>query len=598
MGITIKRALQACRDSFVAVGIFSGVANILMLVPAFFMLNIYDKAVGNNSLDTLWILSAITIVMFLMLALMEIIRSRVLVEVAARLDRLVSPALYDMSFENAVRVGGERSSTQPLIDLNGLRQFLTGNGVFAFFDAPWLPVYLWVMFMFHPMLGWLGVVSALLFFCIAAINQLRSSAPLAEASELWRRGNAETEKNLRNSEAVVSMGMLPEIRERWRSRQDLVLEKQGIASNKAGFYNSIIKTLRLAVQSAAIAVGAYLVLRQEISPGMLIAGSILIGRALAPVESAVGAWKGFVDAKEQYRRLETLLEHNTPEAESMDLPAISGQLTARSAALVPPGSRVPTVAGVSFEIPAGNVCMILGHSGSGKSTLVRGILGLWPTSAGEIRIDGSETFKLRRGGIGRQIGYLPQDIELLDGSIAQNIARFGPIDSESVIQAAQDAGLHEFIQSLPNGYDTVIGSSGGTLSPGQRQRIALARAVYLRPALVVLDEPNSNLDEAGEAALQVAIETLKNSGSTVMVVSHRTRLLPLADFVLVMESGTVKAFGPTDTVIQGVQRAQVAPQVENGAPKSGQKIAAPTIARTVPVASPILKTKPGDDPAT
>ena len=361
MGITIKRALQACRDSLVAVGIFSGVANILMLVPAFFMLNIYDKAVGNNSLDTLWILSAITIVMFLMLALMEIIRSRVLVEVAARLDRLVSPALYDMSFENAVRVGGERSSTQPLIDLNGLRQFLTGNGVFAFFDAPWLPVYLWVMFMFHPMLGWLGVASALLFFCIAAINQLRSSAPLAEASELWRRGNAETEKNLRNSEAVVSMGMLPEIRERWRSRQDLVLEKQGIASNKAGFYNSIIKTLRLAVQSAEIAVGAYLVLRQEISPGMLIAGSILIGRALAPVESAVGAWKGFVDAKEQYRRLETLLEHNTPEAESMDLPAISGQLTARSAALVPPGSRVPTVAGVSFEIPAGNVCMILGH---------------------------------------------------------------------------------------------------------------------------------------------------------------------------------------------------------------------------------------------
>ena len=218
--------------------------------------------------------------------------------------------------------------------------------------------------------------------------------------------------------------------------------------------------------------------------------------------------------------------------------------------------------------------------------------------AGEIRIDGSETFKLRRGGIGRQIGYLPQDIELLDGSIAQNIARFGPIDSESVIQAAQDAGLHEFIQSLPNGYDTVIGGSGGTLSPGQRQRIALARAVYLRPALVVLDEPNSNLDEAGEAALQVAIETLKNSGSTVMVVSHRTRLLPLADFVLVMESGTVKAFGPTDTVIQGVQSAQVAPQVKNGAPKSGKKIAAPTIARTVPVASPILKTKPGDDPAT
>ncbi len=598
MGITIKRALQACRDSFVAVGIFSGVANILMLVPAFYMLNIYDKAVGNNSLDTLWVLSAITIAMFLMLALMEIIRSRVLVEVAARLDRLVSPALYDLSFENAVRVGGERSSTQPLIDLNGLRQFLTGNGVFAFFDAPWLPVYLWVMFMFHPMLGWLGVASALLFLCIAAINQLRSSAPLAEASELWRLGNAETEKNLRNSEAVVSMGMLPEIRERWRSRQDLVLERQGIASNKAGFYNSIIKTLRLAVQSAAIAAGAYLVLRQEISPGMLIAGSILIGRALAPVESAVGAWKGFVDAREQYRRLETLLEHNTPEADPMDLPAISGQLTARRAALTPPGSRVPTVAGVSFEMPAGNVCMILGHSGSGKSTLVRGILGLWPTSAGEIRIDGSETFKLRKGGMGRQVGYLPQDIELLDGSIAQNIARFGPIDSESVIQAAQDAGLHEFIQSLPNGYDTVIGGSGGTLSPGQRQRIALARAVYLRPALVVLDEPNSNLDDAGEAALQVAIETLKNNSSTVMVVSHRTRLLPLADFVLVMESGTVKAFGPTDTVIQGVQRAQVAPQVENGEPKSGQKIATPAIARTVPVAPPILKKKPGDDPAT
>ncbi len=546
----IIEAYKACKQSFVAVGVFSGVANLLMLVPAFFMLNVYDKAVGNNSHDTLWVLTWIAAFLFVMLAAMEILRSRVLAAVASRLDRLLATDLYDASFKNSLEVGANRASTQSLVDLNNLRQFITGNGVFAIFDAPWLPIYLWVMFMFHPMLGWLGSLAAILFFVIAILNQVQTAGLMEEANSAARRGNADTQRNLRNAEAITAMGMLSSLRQRWRIGQDKTLDIQQTASHVGGVYSGITKALRLAVQSAAIALGAHLVLAQEISPGMLIAGSILIGRALAPVEMAVGAWKGFVDAKGQYERIKDALAGLAgDEVEKMPLPDIFGAVSFRSATIIPPSGQRPTISGVTFEIPAGNTCLIIGASGAGKSTLVRGLLGLWPTIAGEIRIDGAEAAKANREELGSQIGYLPQDIELLEGSISENIARFGDVDSPAVVQAAKDAGIHEFILSLPDGYDTEIGKPGADLSPGQRQRVALARAIYGNPKLVVLDEPNSNLDDDGEAALGAAIQRMKDLNSTVVIVSHRTNILYLADRLLVMTAGRVSDFGPTDEVL-------------------------------------------------
>ena len=378
----VKRVLRLCRQSLIAVGLFSFVANLLMLVPAFFMLNVYDKAVGNNSLPTLWALALIAAFLFLILGAMEALRSRVLVAISSRLDQELSPTFYDLIFKSAVLTGPERATTQPLTDLNQLRQFLTSAGVFAVFDAPWLPVYIFILFLFHPLLGWLGVFSALCLFVLALANQSATAKPLADANQAFLSQSTETQRNLRNAEVASSMGMMPALKKLWRNRQDAMLMAQEQASQAAGSFNAVIKTLRLAIQSAAIAAGAFLVLKQEISPGMLIAGSILIGRALQPVETAVGTWRGFLEAKEQYSRLSEWL-FATPSAKpKITLPLISGAISVKQAFVAPPGAKKPTIIGMNLELPAGTTLMILGASGAGKSTLVRAMLGLWPTQSG------------------------------------------------------------------------------------------------------------------------------------------------------------------------------------------------------------------------
>lgn len=559
-------ALKVCRESFIGVGIFSGFANLLMLVPAFFMLNVYDKAVGNNSIDTLFVLSLFTIVMFLGLGCLETVRSRILVRIASRLDLLLGEEIYTRMFSDAVSQGGNSATTQPLVDFQSLKQFLTGTAVFAIFDAPWLPIYLAILFLFHPLLGWMGVAAVLLFGAIALANQRSAGPALTKASEISRKNNADTLRNLRNAEVVASMGMGLELQNKWRERQDKFLLVQEAASETAALYNSVIKTLRLAIQSAAIAAGAYLVLKQEISPGMIIAGSILIGRALQPVELAVGSWKGFVDARQRYERLSEGFEKTPPKVESMRLPPITGEIKARVATIFPPGSKTqPVIQQATFDIGSGETVLILGASGAGKSSLIRAILGLWPTSLGEIRIDGAEAFNYDRDEIGPQIGYLPQDIELLDGTVSSNICRFSQVDADAVVQAASDAGIHEFILTLPKGYDTVIGQPGGLLSPGQRQRIGLARAMYRRPKLVVLDEPNSNLDEAGEVALNHAIASLKECGSTIIIVSHRAKVLPLADVVMILAEGRITDWGPAEDVITRLRAGHDRPGSKTGA---------------------------------
>ena len=569
---------ESCRQSLIAAAVFSGIANLLMLVPAFFMLTVYDKAIGANSLSTLAVLSLITLFMFLGLASMELLRSRMLVAVGRRIDKLVGPLVYEATFQNALRVGSANASTQPLTDFVALRQFISGNGAITVFDTPWMPIYLVVMFLFHPVLGWLGVISALLMGALVIINQKVTAEGLQKANALARENLNFTAGAIANAEAAAVMGMLPAIQKTWASRQDAVLEEQETASNWGGFFAAVTKTFRLAIQSAAIGVGALLVLQQEISPGMLIAGSILIGRALQPIELAVASWKGFIDAKGQYQRLEALFEATDWKVDRMPLPKLKGGVSASKATIVPPGTQTPALQDSTFNITPGSTCVVIGPSGAGKSTLIRGVLGLWPTSSGDIRIDGAESSHYTRAELGPQIGYLPQAIELFDGSVSANIARQGDLDSEAVLTAARDAGIHDFILSLPDAYETELGrTSGVMLSPGQKQRIALARALYQRPTLVVLDEPNSNLDRAGEEALNRAIATLKQAGSTVIIVSHREGALSLADQLIFVASGSVVDSGPYTEVMARLRHQADASQAVTQSTKAPPKKSLKTV---------------------
>ena len=438
-------------------------------------------------------------------------------------------------------------------DLNNLRQFLAGPLVVALFDLPWIPLFLLLMFFFHPSLAAVALVCMVLMGAIAVANQRSTTKGLQEANRAASQITQATQKNLRNAEAAWAMGMLKPLMSRWRVDQDEMLKIQSDTSEVASGYSAVIKVLGVAIQSAAITTGAILAMAQEISPGVVIGAALLLGKTLQPIQVAVGGWKGMVEAREQYSRLDGLLkEFPLPDAK-MPLPPIKGRITAKNVEVTPPGAEQPTLTGVTFNLQPGTVTMIIGPSAAGKSTLLRAILGLWPTSRGELRIDGAETGNYDRSDIGGQVGYLPQNIELFDGTVAENIARFGEVDSDAVVQAARDAGVHEMVLALPQGYDTMITGQQGLISPGQRQRIALARAVYGRPSLLLLDEPNSNLDDAGEQALNQAMLALKNEGSTIVLVSHRQGALPLVDYVILVREGRISDQGTKAEIVERTQ---------------------------------------------
>ncbi|MGB2130907.1 MAG: type I secretion system permease/ATPase, partial [Marinobacterium sp.] len=386
-------------------------------------------------------------------------------------------------------------------------------------------------------------------------NEKVTSKMLAEANKENMAATQFTNKNLRNAEVVESMGMLGRIKDRWQEKNRKVLALQGIASDRAGILTSMSKTTRLIVQSLVLGLGAYLAVQQEISPGLMIAGSILLGRALAPIDQMIGVWKQFVSARSQYQRLNDILAKVAEEPERMSLPAPKGALSAENVMVAPPGTKTPVVKGVSFQVAPGDMVGVIGPSAAGKSTLARAILGIWPTLGGKMRLDGADIFNWKRDELGPHIGYLPQDIELFEGSISENIARFGEVDSKAVVKAAQMAGVHEMILRLPEGYDTVIGATGGALSGGQRQRIGLARAIYGNPKLVVLDEPNSNLDDQGEAALAVALQNLQEMGATVFIITHRASVLSQVQKLMVMREGVLAMFGPRDQVLAELNKA-------------------------------------------
>lgn len=557
---SLKTALKACKGSFLSVGFFSFFVNALMLVPSFYMLQVYGRVVTSGSIPTLVMLTLIMTILMGTMGSLEWVRSRIMVRLSTRLDVLLSRDVYRASFKKALDSGGMDASAQPLNDLTGLRQFLTGNGLFAFFDTPWLPVYIGVMFLFHPWYGWFAIGCAIVLLMLAVVNEKLTGKAIADANKQNIAANLHTNKNLRNAEVIESMGMLETLMGRWGERQRQVLLLQSQASDKGGMVTSFSKTFRMLSQSLILGIGAYLAVKQEITPGLMIAGSILLGRALAPIDLMIGSWKGFISARSQYARLNEILDEQQAEPQRMSLPAPEGHVLVENLIVSAPGSKTPILKNISFAVPAGSIVGVIGPSASGKSTLARALLGVWAPQHGVVRLDGADINNWDKRELGPYVGYLPQDIELFEGSISENIARFREVEPDKVIQAAKTAGVHEMILQLPEGYDTVIGSDGVNLSGGQRQRVGLARAIYGSPRLIILDEPNSNLDEVGERALAMAIQQLKASGATVFIITHRTSILAQLDRLLVMSNGAIGLYGPRDKVMAELNKQQASAQ--------------------------------------
>lgn len=570
----LRAVLEVCRSSFITIGLFSALVNILALTPIFYMIQVSGRVVTSSSASTLVMLTLILTVLIVTMSSLELARSLILVRIGNRMDALLSRDAYRSSFKSALTTGGANSTAQSLTDLSALRQLFGGASIFTFFDAPWFPIYTAVMFLFHPWFGCLTIASGLVLSILAYLNHRHTSNHLAEANKENVTSNLATVKVLRNAEVIESMGMLETLMSRWVTSKRKMLELQSKASDKGGVVSTIAKTYRIWSQSIMLAMGAYLVITHQLDASYLMAGSLLLGKALSPIDQIINNWKTIVVAKVQYDRLNKALEELSAEPERMPLPPPKGQIQVENLMVAPPGAKAPVLRNVSFTVPAGCIVGIVGPSAAGKSTLARALMGIWPRQHGVVRLDGADISTWDKQELGPYVGYLPQDIELFEGSISDNIARFEMADPEKVMQAAQLAGVHEMILMLPDGYDTVIGSDGVNLSGGQRQRIGLARAVYGSPRLIVLDEPNSNLDEVGERALGVALQKLKEGGSTVFIVSHRPNILSHLDRIIVMSAGTVSLYGERDKVLAQLAQQQVA----------AQKRAAQPSATVVPIA--------------
>ncbi|WP_339473499.1 type I secretion system permease/ATPase [Pseudomonas sp. A1437] len=548
------KALGDYKSILISVGCFTALINVLMLVPSIYMLQVYDRVLSSQNETTLAMLSLMVVGFFVFIGLLEVVRSFIVIRIGSQLERRFNLRVYQAAFERNL-FKGEGNAGQSLGDLTHIRQFVTGPALFAFFDAPWFPVYLFVIYLFNVWLGVLATAGALLLIALACLNEYMTKKPLGEAAGFSQQSSQLATSHLHNAETIQAMGMLGSLRKRWFQVHSRFLGLQNQASDTGAVISSVSKTLRLCLQSLVLGLGALLVIKGDMTAGMMIAGSILMGRVLSPIDQLIAVWKQWSGAKLAYRRLDALLQAFPPSDEAMALPAPKGQITFEQVSAGPPGQRAATLHMVNFNLGAGEVLGVLGASGSGKSTLARVLVGVWPTLGGTVRLDGADIHRWNRDQLGPYIGYLPQDIELFSGSIAENIARFSEADAQKVVAAAQQAGVHEMILRLPQGYDTQLGEDGSGLSGGQKQRVALARAMYGTPSLVVLDEPNSNLDTVGEAALASAIAQLKAQGTTVVLVTHRSSVLAQADKLLVLNEGRLQAFGPSQDVLKALSGA-------------------------------------------
>ncbi|EAR21906.1 type I secretion system permease/ATPase [Nitrococcus mobilis] len=549
-------ALSASRGVFGSVGIFSFFINALMLTVPLYMLQVYGRVLASRSEDTLLMLTILALGLLLTLGLVDLARSRILVRVGARFDNRLSDSVLSAMLVSRLR--SQRTHGQPLRDLETIRTFLTGPGLLALFDAPWTPIFILVIFVLHPVLGFVALGGAVILFALAIVGELITRGPLREASKVSVNSHAFAESSLRNAEAIQAMGMMTGLLRRWLRRQETAIALQALASDRAGGVSASAKIVRQLLQIGMLGVGAYLAIRQVITPGVMVVASIIMARALAPVEVAINSWRSFLSARSAYARLQDLMAQWRPAQEPMKLPKPSGVLAVEGVVAAPPGATKAILKGVSFALSKGEMLGLIGPNAAGKSTLARLLVGVWEPAAGHIRLDGADVCRWNREQLGPHVGYLPQDVELFDGTVAENIARFHEQPAgDKVVAAAKRADVHEMILELPEGYDTPIGEGGSVLSAGQRQRIALARALYGDPVLIVLDEPNSNLDAEGEEALRTALTNLRAAGKTVVVIAHRPAIINAVDKLLVLRDGRVNMFGPPAEVLPSVTHAVV-----------------------------------------
>ncbi len=553
----LAAAVRASRSAFLGLGVMSLMINVLYLTGSFFMLEIYDRVLPSRSVPTLVGMCILAGGLYLCQGVLDLIRSRVLVRVAGSIDE----TLGDRIFQSIVRLpfmsGSRESGLQPLRDLDTVRSFLSGMGPSALFDLPWLPLYLAICFAFHPLIGYTALGGAIILVIITVVTERMTSARAKDLTLLGAQRSELAAASRRNAEAIVAMGMVENLTGRWNVANREYLARSRRISDTATGLGAIAKVSRMMLQSGVLAVGAWLVINQQATAGIIIAGSILSARALAPVDSAIAHWRSFVAARQGWHRLKALLTR-LPQKNPTRLDDPERRLSVENLTVAPPGGLLAVVSDVSFELEAGHGLGIIGPSGSGKSSLVRALVGVWPAARGAVRLDGATFDQWSDDVIGRRIGYLPQDVELFAGTLAQNIARFDPnAPSDEIIAAAKQAGIHELIVGMRDGYDTQIGEQGCVLSAGQAQRVALARALYGEPFLVVLDEPNSNLDHDGDEALARAVAAVRARGGIVIVVAHRPVGLTAVDTVLVMSGGRKQAFGPKDTVLQPARISQI-----------------------------------------
>jgi ATP-binding cassette subfamily C protein len=553
--LATRVSLKACRNALVGVGIITAVLNVLMLTGSFYMLEVYDRVVPGRSIPTLVFLSAIAIFLFSVQGLLDFIRSRILVRIGAWLDEQLSGPVFSAVLMLPLRTKDQGNGLLPLRDLDQVRGFLAGNGLPAFFDLPWMPLYLGICFLFHPLIGLAATIGALFLVVLTVMTELRTRNALKTAGAQGSRRLAVAEAGRRNVDVIQAMGMSPQLLVRWRKTNDDYVDSQLKASDVAGGFGSTAKCFRMMLQSLILGLGAFLAIQDLATSGIIIAASILTARALAPVDLVIANWRSFTAARQSWKRLADLVKLTSGNEQEVLLPPPTQIFALENLFVAAPGQSSLIVQDVSFSLNAGSALGIIGPSASGKTSLIKAAVGVWRPARGKVRLDGAAIDQWRSDLLGPHIGYLPQDVELFEGTIAQNIARFEPdAQSNAVIAAACAAGVHDLIVRLPEGYETPIGEAGRALSAGQRQRVALARALYRDPFLIVLDEPNSNLDAEGEEALTKAILGVRARRGIVLIVAHRPTALAAVDLVLIMKEGRLQTMGPKDEVFAKLRR--------------------------------------------
>jgi ATP-binding cassette subfamily C protein PrsD len=550
-----REAIRRSRSGLMAVGFASALINVLYLTSSFFMLQVYDRVIPSRSIPSLVALGLLAAMLYLFQGAFELARSRMLMRVSGIFDEVLSRRVFKAMLKAPIKTKGSADSLSMMRDLDQVRTFLSSPGPSAFFDLPWLPLYIGICFLFHPVIGYIAIGGSLVLMVLTYLTNRTTQASSRQVHELGNQRTVLMTAAQRNAEVVEAMGMGEDLARSWGDYNDRYRLHYRRNSDTSNAYSTVTKIFRVGLQSGVLAAGAVLVINNQASGGIIIASSILTSRALAPVEQAIANWRGFVSAQQSWKRLRQWLQALPETSAPLSLPAPSKSLVVENLASGPPGRSEIIISGASFSLAAGSAVGVIGPSASGKSSLSRALTGIWPAYRGFVRLDGAALEQWGDTARGRHVGYLPQDVELFGGSVAQNISRFRDGSSaDMIIEAARTAGVHEMILKLPNGYETEVGTAGSMLSGGQRQRIALARALYGNPFLVVLDEPNSNLDGEGEAALSDAILSIRKRGGIAVVVAHRPSALAAVDLVLMMAEGRVAAFGPKDEILNRVLR--------------------------------------------